>query len=128
MGREYGPSGLCPGRAFPVYNQYAPGSRKALCDRRELPVWISRGKYPHQSRQDWITRSWLLLRKVINQDGQPTANDVRVAKILLHHSPRVARCPEHLKKMLEEVIINGPTQLCAFCQASQEEAELGSRE
>jgi hypothetical protein len=91
-------------------------------------MWISKGKYPYQSRSDWITRSWLLIRKVINQDGQPTMNDVRVAKILLHHVPRVARCPKHLQVMLEEVIINAPpNQLCAFC-AAEAQARVGTND
>ena len=91
-------------------------------------MWISRhAKYPHVTRKDWITRSWLLIRKVINQDGVPYANDVRVAEVLLYHSGRVRQCPDHLKVMLEEVIINGPSSPvcpCSRCTAT-EEAKLG---
>jgi hypothetical protein len=92
--------------------------------------WISkRAKYPYMNRQDWITRSWLLVRKVTNQDGVPTMNDVRVAKILLHHGARLgAKCPNHLRLMIEEVIINGPTTpySCPHCGTPKE--DLGTDE
>ena len=92
-------------------------------------MWISRGRYPHMSRKDWITRSWLLIRKVINQDGVPYRNDVRVAEVLLYHSGQMPRnAPKHLMVMLEEVIINGPsspTCPCPRCTAPQE--ELGAQ-
>lgn len=111
-----------------LYNQNAPASGKALRDRRELPVWISKGKYLYQNRADWITRAWLLIRKVINQSNEPTANDVRTARILIRVAavlrPPRRTAPQHLLGMLEEVIINGLflfMQPCLFCLVEAEE-------
>jgi len=67
------------------YNQNAAMSCKAQPDRREVLVWISRqSKFPHTSPEDWRTRGWLLVRKV-RQNGSATANDRRVAMLLLGH-------------------------------------------
>lgn len=93
-----------------------------------MRFWISRGRYPYMNRQDWITRAWLLIRKVTSQDGTPTINDVRVAKILLHHGQRGRTAmPVHLTLMLEEVIINGPTTpySCPHC-GTPAEKDLGT--
>ena len=110
-----------------LYNQNAATSHKAVHDRREFLVWIFKGaRYPHISRSEWITRTWLLIRKVINQNNTPTWNDVRVAKVLINFAPRISRPPAHLLEMLEEVIINGPTSTaCPHCAAAAQE-DLGS--
>jgi len=94
-------------------------------------IWKTRGARQggYVDRSDWITRAWLLIRKVISQDGQPTVNDVRVARILLHYSGRFRNAPNHLIKMIEEVVIDGThlAPLCPHC-AGKEEAGLGPQQ
>jgi len=86
-----------------VYNPNAAKSCKAQPDRREVLVWISKGaKYPFTSPEDWRTRGWLLVRKV-RRDGCVTANDRRVAMLLLKHQLASRSNHVELRSQLEDI-------------------------
>jgi len=50
-------------------------------------AFTGHSKYPHVSREDLLTRGWLLVRKC-QRNGAITQNDIAVASFLL---PRLSR-------------------------------------
>lgn len=74
-------------------------------------TWINRrGKYPFVDPQVWVTRYWLLRRKITKQAGFATPCDRRVAAELLAFAEGRGRCgaPKHLVTDLREAVLNGP--------------------
>jgi hypothetical protein len=82
-------------------------------------------RYPHMKRSDWISRTWLVVRKVIAQDMNVHASDLRMAEVLISPRFRPRNAPIHLVQYLEELIqIGQATQAfqcqCAHCNATEE--------
>ena len=69
-------------------------------------MWVNRkGRYPYVSRETWVTRAWLLIRKVDRQRGVSSYSDRRVAVELLALAPTGRHgVPKHLVSYLQEVL------------------------
>lgn len=89
-----------------------------------MGFWVNRkGRYPYTNRDTWITRAWLLIRKVDRQAGVSSYSDRRVAVELLRLAP--AGTPGHLMTMIEEVI-NGSAEERPYAGDARPEEGVGS--
>lgn len=92
-------------------------------------MWINkRGRYPFVDPSVWVTRYWLLRRKINSQAGFVTPSDRRVAAELLAFAERRhGRCgaPKHLVVDLLEAVLHGPDPNPYYSDATSEE-DLGS--
>ncbi len=66
-------------------------------------MWSNRqGEYPYTTPETWRTRGWLLVKKV-RRAGSATANDRRVAALLLQHQLAARSNHALLRAELEEL-------------------------
>ena len=88
-------------------------------------LWKGSSRYPHMKRSDWISRTWLVVRKVISQDMNVHASDLRMAEVLISPRFRPRNAPIHLVQYLEELIQIGQASQAFQCTCERCATEEG---